>query len=140
MKDINKSQQDYWRKKITMYKEDLKTIGSETSEHKAMRYKKIASIYSELQEVSILDVGAGFGDYYGYINENFNSKKITYQGIEITPEFCEVARKKYPGINIFYLNILEDEIHGTFDFVQMSGLFHQHGGTPILNWTDFEKK
>lgn len=134
---IDKNQQEYWQKKLAEHDENFQAIGSESPEHKALRYERIAAILSDQTNVSVLDVGAGFGDYYGYLQENFSGKGIDYHGTEITPGFCEIAQKKYPGINMTYANLVEGEIDQQFDFVQMSGLFHQHGDTNQEEWHNF---
>jgi len=43
---------------------------------------------------TILDVSCGFGDIIPLIAKK--AKKINYTGVDIVPEFIQVAKEKYP--------------------------------------------
>lgn len=67
---------------------------------------------------SILDVGCGVGDFYGFlISGNY---KLEYLGIDILPEMIQEARLKYPNGNFEAKQI--DEVEGSFDYIFASGL------------------
>lgn len=134
---ISKSQQNHWHNKLEEHNESFQAIGSESSEHKALRYERISTILSDQKKFSLLDVGAGFGDYFGYLNEHFPNTKIDYHGTEITPDFCRIAQKRFPKIKISSFNVLTDKFDRKYDFIQMSGLFHQHGDISLNDWYKF---
>lgn len=126
-------QKELWEHKLEQYKGLPQAVGSESIEHKDLRYRQISDIFFGDTNFSLLDVGAGVGDYFGYLSRIFPEKKITYQGSEIVPEFCNLAREKYPEISINTMNILEDDIE-SYDYVIMSGIFHQRGETTLVEW------
>jgi|SRR5690606_3381101 len=135
-KSIDEVQKAHWQSKFGQHSKEIQSIGSESPLHKNLRYQKIAEVLKDQNGVSLLDVGAGFGDYFGYLQQHYLNHDINYTGAEITPEFCEIAREKYPDINMIHENILE-RTDLQFDFVQMSGLFHQNGEVPPEDWKNF---
>jgi SAM-dependent methyltransferase len=133
---IQEDQKDYWKKKYNQHQLNLKSLGSETEAHKLLRYSKISQIFENQTEFSLLDVGCGFGDYYHYLKLFNPNLMINYKGVEITEEFVEIGKQKYPQINISNLNILTEHID-EYDFVILSGIFHQNGTTENNEWTEF---
>ena len=80
---------------------------------------QILSQIGDLNGKSVLDVGCGVGDFYGYLNrKNLN---FEYLGIDITPEMIIEAKKKYPD-GSFELAEVSD-IDTKFDYVFGSGVF-----------------
>lgn len=48
--------------------------------------------------VSVLDIGCGKGEFIGFILERFPKTRLEpYVGIDIVPEFLDLAQRKYPG-------------------------------------------
>lgn len=138
--NIEESQRKYWKKKLSEAgSKEVEAVGSETNEHKNLRYQKVSEIIDNTTNFSILDVGAGIGDYFGFLSKKFTDKGFIYTGIEITEEFCEIARSKYPDIDIRNINILNSTID-THDYVILSGLFHQHGDISLHEWKNFMEK
>lgn len=57
--------------------------------------------------ISIKDFGAGRGDFYNFLKKNYR-EDVEYHGIELNPNLCNVAKAKYPDINIInddYFNV-----------------------------------
>ncbi len=77
----------------------------------------------DMRNRSILEVGCGFADLYGYLLEQGWRGK--YTGIDIVPEYLDVAREKYPGIDVRLLDLFEDELDGKFDYVFACGVFNE---------------
>lgn len=135
---IMSEQQRLWIQKLSRYGNCPQAVGSESIEHKQLRYRQLSRIFDNESEFSILDVGAGVGDYFGFLNQFFSEKQITYQGLEITNEFCKIAEEKYSDISIDTRNILIDEVE-LYDYVVLSGIFHQRGEVSINDWNEFMK-
>jgi trans-aconitate methyltransferase len=55
---------------------------------------RVLSEIAPLEGASILDVGCGFGDLYGYLSEHRIAAR--YLGIDINPRSVMIARGKYP--------------------------------------------
>ena len=99
--------------------ESVKTLwGSEESQR--IRFQVLAEI-DNLQSASVLDVGSGFGDFFGYLQTN-NISVSDYLGLEITPAIIEVARKRFPKANFRELDILAQPLNQQFDYAIASGI------------------
>lgn len=68
---------------------------------------------------SVLDLGCAYGDLKDFlIKEGWKGK---YTGVDIVPGLIEVARKKYEGIDVRLLDILEEGLNEQYDWVFSSG-------------------
>lgn len=133
-KTIEQLQKEHWKKMLTEHGNQPRAVGSESKPHKFLRYERISYLFRDNSDFSLLDLGAGVGDYFGYIKANFAKHNIDYTGLEITKEFCDIARSNHPGIRIKCQNILDEEASETYDYVILSGVFHQCGGARTENW------
>lgn len=73
--------------------------------------------------VSILDFGCGFGDMSAFIAAARPGLQIEYLGVDLVPEFIEVAKSRYPQQNFS----CDPDIFPTassFDYVFVSGAFN----------------
>ena len=78
---------------------------------------------------SVLDVGCGLGDFYGWIRER--GLEVDYRGVDLTPRMIEVARSRFPEGHFDVLNVLEAEV-APADFVVASGIFYLRQHEPIV--------
>ncbi|WP_201244059.1 class I SAM-dependent methyltransferase [Halochromatium salexigens] len=70
---------------------------------------------------SLLDVGCGFADLYGFLLEA-GYRNIDYTGIDIMPEFTDHAAARYPEATFVTGDFLRlGPQAGTYDFVLSSG-------------------
>jgi SAM-dependent methyltransferase len=74
-------------------------------------------------EMSFLDFGCGASHLYEYILEH-NIDHIRYSGLDISEKFVTLSRRKFPAIDYYHLDILEDA-NGLpeFDYIVMNGVF-----------------
>ncbi len=68
---------------------------------------------------SLLDVGCGFGDLYGFLKER--NYDVDYTGVDIAPKIIDMAKKKYPEAKFEVKDILSDKKNSSYDFVFLSG-------------------
>jgi len=100
-----------------------KTLGWDKGKQ-ALRYTMLLELF-DLERVSILDVGCGFGDALKVIDKK--SHNYEYVGIDLVPKLIESASSLYEGKNNIsficddFLNINFDR---KFDIVIGSGLFN----------------
>lgn len=78
----------------------------------------ILSQICSLEGKSILDMGCGFGDLYGFLKERV--KDFEYTGIDIHPEMIQSAKKKYPEAEFLELNFKDYE-GPKYDIIFASG-------------------
>ena len=80
-------------------------------------------------KIKILDFGCGCCHLYQYIKNNIPNYKdfIEYNGLDISLKFCQFSKQKFPDINIFNLDVINDESKFTslpqFDYIILNGVF-----------------
>jgi SAM-dependent methyltransferase len=84
------------------------------------RFRELAGI-GDLEGCSILDVGCGFGDLYGYLLDQ--GIKVNYTGVDLSPHFLDIARMVYPDAEFFMADFEKEPIPGKFDWAFESGAF-----------------
>lgn len=84
----------HWNSKYTQYK----------------RFEVITKlIRKEIPLSSIIDVGCGFGEYYNYLlNNNFVAR--SFIGIDCEQNMVNISRKRFPHIEFFLQDVLEDKL------------------------------
>ena len=82
----------------------------------------------DISGLSILDVGCGLGDLYGFIRD----KKIdvTYTGIDILDEMIQEACRRYPDASFLSGDMFSHNLfsEGEYDVVYSSGIFNLNLG------------
>jgi len=113
---------NYFRNTLDTYKDGPKAVSWGNKLSQEVRFKVLCEI-GTIHGKSILDVGCGLGDLYGYLEDPI----INYTGYDIVSEMVDGARKKYPKAKFIYYYPTEK-----FDYVLASGIFNLE----ILNWQD----
>ena len=116
-------------KQVKYYEELLKKYGDhylsldwkspESQEIRFRVFEDLFTIADKRDNFSVLDVGCGFGDFYGYLKKS--GYKFTYAGYDISSKIIDMAKKKYPDANFEVRDILEDQKPEQFDFVFCCG-------------------
>ncbi len=88
------------------------------------QYKRFSEIYRfiEMDNMSILDVGCGNGEFVNFLNYNGHSGK--YTGIDINKNLLTEARRRFPDNDFKMVDILQHTDLDKYDCVIMSGLFN----------------
>jgi len=93
-----------------------------------IRYKVMTEIIkfdsdNTEKEYTLLDFGCGLSHLYNYIINN-NIKNIKYSGLDISQKFIEISSAKYPDIQYYCLDILQDDNKiPNFDYIIINGVF-----------------
>ncbi len=125
--DIIKS---YYEPNINKNLPDHQVLGWESKQAHNMRFEVLADNV-DIEGKSILDVGCGLGNLYGFLkNKGYTFR---YVGVDILEAMVERARCKFKDVDfrcldIFKGNALEGE---TFDIVYASGIFNLNMGNNI---------
>ena len=73
--------------------------------------------------VSLLDFGCGASHLLDFIVRK-GIDGIEYTGLDLSPEFVALSRRKYPAVTYHCVDVLEDaSALPTFDYVVMNGVF-----------------
>jgi cyclopropane fatty-acyl-phospholipid synthase-like methyltransferase len=75
------------------------------------------------EKVSLLDFGCGASHLYEYIlRQRFDH--IAYSGLDLSPAFINLSQRKFPRIQYYSLDILDDSAAlPNFDYIVMNGVF-----------------
>lgn len=75
------------------------------------------------QTVSLLDFGCGAAHLLQHL-QAAGIENIDYAGLDLSPKFVELARRKFPAHTFYCADLLEDaEALPRFDYVVMNGVF-----------------
>ena len=109
---------------------DVRAVDWGNIESQRLRFKVLAEV-GKLNNSSLLDVGCGMGDLYGWLKEENIATR--YRGIDITPEMTTIAKKRFPGGDFSVGNMLEST-QGSgqqYDFIIASGIFYLRQNAPV---------
>jgi SAM-dependent methyltransferase len=110
---------DYYDGRLKTYGYDTRSLGWTPGARK-IRFGALTGI-GKLGGASILDVGCGFGDLYGYIYDK--QIKADYTGVDINPDFIKIAREVHPEAKFILADFEEDSIYGDYDWAIAAGIF-----------------
>lgn len=100
---------------------DPAALGWSSIEEQQALFAALCIFYENGQ--SVLDVGCGRCDMFGYMNQHLQLGTEKYLGIDINPNMLEVAKVKFPGISVETLDVTKLESK-EFDWVMASGVFN----------------
>lgn len=125
-KKISKKIYDYYQSLFEQYGFDPKSVGWGSKKGKqSLRFEILCQI-GQLSNSSILDVGCGFGDLYGYLR--YRRIKVRYHGVDINQNLLNIGKKFYPGISLDLRDFEKKKFHKKFDWILASGIT-SHGST-----------
>jgi len=117
---------DYYEGLLEKHGDTHLALDWNSRESQKLRYQIFHEIFvygKKASNVSVLDVGCGFGDLFGFLKAKglLSRHKINYTGYDISPKLIEVAHKKYPQARFELKNILEERYLPCFDYIFCSG-------------------
>ncbi|HTY91114.1 MAG TPA: class I SAM-dependent methyltransferase [Methanocella sp.] len=110
---------NYYGEKLKSYGHDTRSLGWIPGARK-VRFDALTSI-GDLQGSSVLDVGCGFGDLYGYLAGR--GIKVDYTGVDINPDFISIAREAYPDARFVVADFEDDDAGSEFNWAFAAGIF-----------------
>lgn len=112
---------NYYQDRFAEYGEDEKSLGWTKSKQSLRFFQLIKNFH--LENANLTDIGCGFGDLYGYLSRG-GIKLDRYLGVDIVPEFVEIAKRRYPDdwARFLLANYLDLESIGA-DCTVASGVF-----------------
>jgi len=120
---------NHYNRKIKKYRNGPKAVGWGNKKSQLIRFQILSEI-GDLNNKTILDVGCGTGDLYGFLTKKKKIKIKRYLGIDVNPLMIKRARKKYLEADFEVRDLLKNTIKEPFDYVLESGVF----GLKIPHW------
>jgi len=76
-----------------------------------------------VSDVTLLDFGCGASHFHEFIRRR-GLNGIRYSGLDVSPPFLELSRRKFPEVTYYSADLLDDEAAvSVFDYVVMNGIF-----------------
>lgn len=125
---ISKSILNHYSSLFKKYGNSHKSLGWGNG-RQSMRFQILNQI-GGFENCSVLDVGCGFGDFFGFLK----SQKINldYLGVDINGEFVKLAQKKYLKAEFELRDIQKNKFNKKFDWVIGAGLTNKSSTYPHL--------
>jgi len=139
MNNTRESQEKIYRELYEQHKGTPMAVSSESLNHKKLRFGMVCDIFRDDDDITVHDVGMGVADLNAFIMDNYPDKKITYSGTEILNEYVEDSKKRFPENEFFHRDIAESSFEDRYDYVLMSGVFHQRRDSKIPDWERFSQ-
>lgn len=110
-----------YRNSLEKHGESPKSLQWKDYRSSSVRYRELVSDI-EIENCSVLDAGCGMGDLLPYLLGK--ASNIDYLGVDATPEFIDIAKKRYEGYEFEVANPFEDDFLAKFDIVISSGVMN----------------
>lgn len=132
--DIRITQQRY-RERYQTFGYSPKTLGWGENGRQELRFSILTQV-GDLNGKTILDVGCGFGDLYGFLKAKgwFGS----YIGIDFVHELIQEGKTRYPDAEFIIGDFENIVINQPIDFIIGSGIFNFHLEKEE-NWTYIQR-
>src|SRR3989344_7441211 len=116
---------------LKKYGESPKALHWTNYRSTAVRFRELVADL-DVEGKTILDAGCGMGDLLPFIYAR--STNFTYLGVDVTPEFISIAKKRYEGENfkVFDPFTKNSRELGNFDIVLSGGVMNAN----IPNWLE----
>ena len=122
-----------YQKAYKKYGVDARALQYWSGKWARLRYEEITAD-ADFKEKAILDVGCGFADILPYIEKK--AKNFKYSGVDVVPEFVEVAKNKYPKHKFAVRDYFGMPYQRDFDIILTSGTLNAN----IKGATKYRKK
>lgn len=111
------------------------------SEDAATRYRVMLDLIRPSEgENSLLDLGCGASHLFQFM-EDHGVRGLRYTGLDASPAFCELSRKKFPQNDYLCLDVLaEPDRLGEYDYVVMNGVFTEKRDLSFEDMNDYLRR
>mgnify|MGYP001322142966 CR=1 FL=1 len=133
------SQEKIYKDLYQKHKGTPMAVSSESINHKMKRFELICGIFHNDNNFSVHDVGMGLSDLGQYIFDNNRDKQIIYSGSEILKEYVDDSALRFPNSNFFFRDLATQSFDDKYDYMLLSGVFHQRRDSSIKDWERFSQ-
>ena len=112
----------FYETELDKYGVDYRSLHWNSARSQLVRFEVLKDIGLD-RGCSVLDIGCGLGDLYGYLKERIGV--FTYVGYDISSKMVETASERFPEACFMVRDLLEEECEPeSFDYVVASGTFN----------------
>jgi len=113
----------HYKKNFQKYGVDARALSWSS---KGAAHQRFRAIWKEIDfnNKTVLDVGCGFGEMAKFLYKRY--KNVNYKGVDIVPEFVEIARKNQPYYSFEERDYFNNPIEDKFDIVMASGTLNSN--------------
>lgn len=122
-----------YKRAFNEYGESPKALRWANYKTAAVRYRQLVADL-DIKNKSILDAGCGMGDILPFLYAK--AIDFEYLGVDIEPNFIDIAKKRYDGHQFKVANPFTDDFSETFNIVLSCGAMNAN----IPNWLGERKK
>jgi SAM-dependent methyltransferase len=120
---------EYFEGLLEKHGDHYLSLDWKSKESQSVRFAVLLDIISftdKKEDISVLDVGCGLGHFYEFLvsNDLIKQLKIKYAGIDISKKMVDFAGKKFPGIDLKQVDLINDKFDKKYDYVMSSGAFN----------------
>lgn len=133
------SQERVYKELYEQHKGTPMAVSSESLNHKRLRFGMVCDIFRDDDNISVHDVGMGVADMGDFLKGEFPDKSIQYSGTEILSEYVEEAKNRFPSSTFYQRDIAEKSFGDKYDYLLLSGVFHQRRESSIRDWENFSQ-
>ncbi len=124
LKQVDRQLIDRYSNRYHQFGVDPRTLGWDKTSSQETRFA-VAVNSIDFSNKTILDIGCGFADFYGFLDRQFGVEQHLYTGFDINPDLIEECQKKYPQSDFDRVNILIDSpLDRTWDIVTLFGILN----------------
>lgn len=134
-KRVIENQRGIYDSQIKKYGDSPKSTHNQLVEIQNLRFERLLSKIDLKNYYTIHDVGCGICDLYQYLIER--KSNLIYSGTDIVPAMKELVNSKYPKVDYYIRDIIEDNIKDKYDYVVLSGTFNLPGDINQKDWKEF---
>jgi len=114
----------YYDELVRKYGHDPRACDYGRAESQQTKFRVLSEVMP-LAQCNLLDVGCGFADFAGFLQERFEG--LRYFGIDLSPEMIRAARLVRPDLELNVANIEDATFTHAFDVVTANGIFYLLG-------------
>lgn len=109
---------DRYQKRILKHGKTFESLSSGSREHQSIRFDIQKNIGIKNGD-SVLDIGCGIGDFYGYLKKQGIS--VDYYGVDLVPDLIAESQTRYPECGFEVKDILTEPFEeNSFDYIVSS--------------------
>ncbi len=111
----------YYDQHCKKYGKSTEAIGWFSKKTQDLRFM-ILSLIGNINDKTVLDIGCGQGDYYGYCLQN--KFKPKYKGIDISKQMIIHSHREYPESDFRQTDFMSPDFNEQHDYIIASGTFN----------------